>query len=110
MANLLVALLLAPWLALIAGPPALVPPASPTVRAAQASMDGPSFEKANAEPEGQMPDGVSRRVFPKCVLSDPHVTQAPETSPTRPAPGSENRQQRTIVSYDSRAPPASRRF
>ena len=109
MANLLVVLLLAPWLALIAGPPAVLPPASPSVRAAKASMDGPAFE-ANVEPEREMPDGVSRRVFPKCVSTYPHVTQAPEMSPTRVAPGSADRRQRTIVSYGSRAPPASRHF
>jgi hypothetical protein len=108
-ANLLVVLLLAPWLALVAGPPAVLPPASPSVSAAKASMDGPAFE-ANVEPEGERPDGVSRRVFPKCVSTYPHVTQAPETSPTRLAPGSEDRQQRTIVSYGSRAPPASWQF
>jgi hypothetical protein len=73
-------------------------------------MDGPAFEDANVEPAGQMPDGVSRRVFPKYVSTYPHVTQAPETSPSRLAPGSADRQQRTIVSYGSRAPPASWQF
>jgi hypothetical protein len=106
-AGLLLVLLFAPWLAPLMLAPVTVAPPPPRVHVAKVSMDGPAYEDGNVEPKGEMPDGVSRRVFPKCVSTYPHVSQAPDASSSTLDLGSGERQRQTIVSHGSRAPPAS---